>query len=203
MNTSLLLIYVFSVVALIVTPGPVVALIINTSLQAGSRRALWTAAGTNLASLILALLAVLILSGSFSVSPRLLSGISFFGCLFILHLAIQGLRCPPGQGIQAERSRSSGVGTGFLVGISNPKDIIFFVAFFPQFIHVADSFSASVAWLTGLWVLIDFVVLAGYIAVARQAFALKYRVGINRVACLVLLAVALIGLVHSGPALLG
>ncbi|MFL1501630.1 LysE family translocator [Pseudomonas sp. O64] len=202
MNTSLLLIYVFSVVALIVTPGPVVALIINTSLQAGSRRALWTAAGTNLASLILALLAVLILSGSFSVSPRLLSGISFFGCLFILHLAIQGLRSPPGQGIQAGRSRS-GVGTGFLVGISNPKDIIFFVAFFPQFIHVADSFSASVAWLTGLWVLIDFVVLAGYIAVAHQAFALKYRVGINRVACLVLLAVALIGLVHSGPALLG
>ncbi|MFL1552842.1 LysE family translocator [Pseudomonas sp. D47] len=202
MNTSLLLIYVFSVVALIVTPGPVVALIINTSLQAGSRRALWTAAGTNLASLILALLAVLILSGSFSVSPRLLSGISFLGCLFILHLAIQGLRSPPGQGTKAGRSRS-GVGTGFLVGISNPKDIIFFVAFFPQFIHVADSFSASVAWLTGLWVLIDFVVLAGYIAVARQAFALKYRVGINRVACLVLLAVALIGLVHSGPALLG
>ncbi len=90
-----------------------------------------------------------------------------------------------------------------MVGISNPKDIIFFVAFFPQFIHVTDSFSASVAWLTGLWVLIDFMVLAGYIALARQAFALKYRVGINRVACLVLLAVALMGSVHSGRLLLG
>ncbi|WP_369302876.1 LysE family translocator [Pseudomonas sp. N2-5-1-1] len=202
MNSSLLLIYVFSVLALIVTPGPVVALIINTSLQFGSRRALLTAAGTNLASLILALVAVLILSGSFSVSPGVLSAISFLGCLFILHLAVQGLRYPPGQGIQARRARS-GISTGFVVGISNPKDIIFFVAFFPQFIHVADSFSASVAWLTGLWVLIDFMVLAGYIALARQAFALKYRVGINRVACLVLLAVALMGIVHSGRWLLG
>ncbi|QJI11828.1 LysE family translocator [Pseudomonas sp. ADAK22] len=202
MNSSLLLIYVFSVVALIVTPGPVVALIITTSLQSGSRRALLTAAGTNLASLILALVAVLILSGSFSVSPGLLSAISSVGCLFILYLAVQGLRYPPGPGVQTRCARS-GVGRGFLVGISNPKDIIFFVAFFPQFIHVADSFSASVAWLTGLWVLIDFAVLAGYIALARQAFALKYRAVINRVACLVLLAVALMGIVHSGRLLLG
>ncbi len=149
MNSSLLLIYVFSVLALIVTPGPVVALIINTSLQSGSRCALLTAAGTNLASLMLALVAVLILSGSFSVSPGVLSAISFLGCLFILYLAVQGLRYPPGQVPQARRARS-GISTGFVVGISNPKDIIFFVAFFPQFIHVADSFSASVAWLTGL-----------------------------------------------------
>lgn len=195
MDTSLLLVYLLSVFMLIATPGPVVALIITTSQHAGTRRALWTAVGTNLASLTLAVLAVLILAGSLSVSPALLNGISVIGCLFIFYLGIQGLRSPAGQAPAAGR-RGGTVGTGFLVGISNPKDIIFFVAFFPQFIQVADSFSRSVTLLTLAWVVIDFLVLAFYIAIARRPFALKYRGGINRVASLVLLAVALVGIVH-------
>jgi len=121
--------------------------------------------GTNVASLLLALLAVLILSGSVSLNPALLNWISFFGCWFIVYLAVQGLRSSPDATSPAV---AGGMGTGFLVGISNPKDIIFFVSFFPQFIHVADSFSASMTLLTTLWVIIDLLILALYILAARQ-----------------------------------
>jgi len=200
MDHSLILIYIISVFVLIATPGPVVALIINTSMNAGGGQALRTAVGTNVASLLLALLAVLILSGSVSLNPALLNWISFFGCWFIVYLAVQGLRSSPDATSPAV---AGGMGTGFLVGISNPKDIIFFVSFFPQFIHVADSFSASMTLLTTLWVIIDLLILALYILAARQPFALKYRRGVNRVACFVLLAVAIAGIAHSGKALWG
>ncbi len=47
MNFSLMLLYLFSVALLIVTPGPVVALAVNTSLKAGTGRAVLTVLGTN------------------------------------------------------------------------------------------------------------------------------------------------------------
>lgn len=194
MDFSLLLLYTLSVFVLIATPGPVVALIINTSMSQGSAPALRTAVGTNLASLVLALLAVLILSGTLRLNPVLLNLVSVLGCFFIAYLAVQGLL----DGPQPPSQRVGGdVGAGFLVGISNPKDIIFFVSFFPQFIQVADSFSTSVTLLTLVWVIADFLVLALYIAAARQAFVLKYRGAINSVACGVLLLIAAAGIAHT------
>jgi len=70
-NMSLLLAYALSVLMLVATPGPVVALIVSTSMNAGPRQAWLTALGTNAASLLLALLAVLMLSGGLALDPRL------------------------------------------------------------------------------------------------------------------------------------
>ncbi|NVL30264.1 LysE family translocator, partial [Pseudomonas syringae pv. actinidiae] len=76
MDISLLLIYMFSVFMLIITPGPVVALIVNTSLACGPKRAMLTALGTNWASLVLVMVAALILTGTLSVTSACSTGIS-------------------------------------------------------------------------------------------------------------------------------
>ncbi|ENW28767.1 hypothetical protein F924_01184 [Acinetobacter lwoffii ATCC 9957 = CIP 70.31] len=49
---------------------------------------------------------------------------------------------------------------GFLVGISNPKDIIFFAAFFPQFIGITPDLDLSLIILTLSWILLDFLTLS-------------------------------------------
>lgn len=206
LDFSLLLLYVFSVFTLVATPGPVVALILNTSLRHGARRAALTALGSNAASLILALLAVLILRGGLALDPRLLHGISLLGCGFIGYLGLQGLaaaRQPGELATVATRGLGGGLGKGFAVGIANPKDILFFVAFFPQFIGISPHFGSSVACLVGFWVLIDCAVLAAYIALARQGFALQYQRLLSGLSSLVLLAVALMGAMYSGLALSG
>ncbi|AZC24101.1 Efflux protein, LysE family [Pseudomonas sessilinigenes] len=202
LNLSLLLVYMLSVLMLVATPGPVVALIINTSMNAGPRQALLTAVGTNAASLLLALVAVLMLTTGLSLDPRLISWISLLGCCFIGWLALQGLReaaAAPGTEPEAAspRRRGQGLATGFLVGIGNPKDIIFFVSFFPQFIQVGRSLQHSALLLTLVWALIDFAVLGAYILVARQGFSLKYKRLVTGLSSLVLLGVALVGLVYS------
>lgn len=202
---SLVVLYVFSVLLLVATPGPVVALIVNTSLRAGPRRAVLTALGTNAASLLLALVAVLILGGSLTLASSLLNWVSLLGCCFIGYLAWQGLRAPD-RSASPEGSRPQRAGgnllQGFLVGVSNPKDILFFVSFFPRFIQVSPSFSTSVSVLIGLWVVIDFAVLAGYILLSRHALTLKYQRAVTWASSLVLLVVALSGIAYSAHGLL-
>ncbi|ALE00283.1 MULTISPECIES: LysE family translocator [Pseudomonas] len=211
MDISLLLIYMFSVFMLIITPGPVVALIVNTSLACGPKRAMLTALGTNWASLVLVLVAALILTGTLSVSVSMLNWISLVGCFFIAYLSVQALeqalRYAPSRPETAPapmpaHSRHSGLVTGFLVGISNPKDIIFFVSFFPQFIHVTESFKGSIALLSLLWIIIDLSILFAYIFLMRQKLALKYKRKIEVASSVTLLLIALGGILYSGSTLL-
>lgn len=201
MQLSLLLVYALSVFMLIITPGPVVALVVNTSLVAGPRRALLTALGTNWASLVLVMVAALILSGTLAVSTTLLNWISLAGCVFIGHIALHGLMhsstAAPAQAAPA-KTRGSGLITGFLVGISNPKDILFFVSFFPQFINVTSSFKGSIALLALVWIVIDLSILTAYIFLMRHAFALKYQRKIARASSFTLLLVAVGGAIYSG-----
>ncbi|NWB86744.1 LysE family translocator [Pseudomonas gingeri] len=207
MNLSLLLLYLLSISLLIVTPGPVVALLVNTSLGAGSGRALLTMLGTNGASLVLALLAALILSGGLSLNLQWINVVSLSGCLFIGYLGVKSLQealsTAVDDGVQATRSeRRTGFVNGFLVGISNPKEIIFFVSFFPQFIQVTPSFGHSVALLAVLWAVIDLAAMTFYILLARQAFAVRHKAKITFASGTLLLMMAIFGVLYAARALL-
>ncbi|CAM3098811.1 lysine transporter LysE [Pseudomonas floridensis] len=208
MDISLLLIYMFSVFMLIITPGPVVALIVNTSMVSGPRRAMLTALGTNWASLVLVLVAALILTGTLSISASMLNWISLVGCFFIAYLSLAALKhalrgTPEPEGVPLQTGkRHSGLVTGFLVGISNPKDIIFFVSFFPQFIHVTGSFKGSIAVLSALWIIIDLSILFAYIFLMRQKLAMRYKRKIELLSSITLLLIATGGIVYSGSTLL-
>ena len=79
---------------------------------------------------------------------------------------------------------------GFLVGIANPKDIIFFVAFFPQFIAVTPSVGASLTLLTALWVLADFAILLAYIILLSGSVLQRARRTISILSAVLLLVVA-------------
>lgn len=204
LNLSLLLAYALSVLMLVATPGPVVALIVNTSMNAGPRQAVLTALGTNAASLLLALLAVLMLTTGLALDPRLIGWVSLLGCCFIGWLGVQGLRevfgpAPVKAAPRTDQGRQGrqGLASGFLVGIGNPKDIVFFASFFPQFIQVTRSLQHSALLLTLVWVLVDFAVLGAYILVARQGFSLKYKRLVTGISSLALLLVALLGLGYA------
>lgn len=200
MNTTLLFAYLGTVLILIATPGPVVALVVGTSGRAGTWAAVRTALGANAASLVLVGAAALILAGSLALSPQLLNGVALAGCVFMAWLGWDALRAP----LQAQTAagKAGGWWHGFMVGIANPKDILFFVALFPQFIHVSTSFGTSIAVLAVLWVMVDLGVLALYIGLMRGAVAQRYRAQVARFSGGVLLVVAVAGAVYSTQALL-
>lgn len=169
MNYTLLLAYATTIALLIATPGPVVALVLNTASKQGLRTAFLTIIGTNLASLLLIGVAAIIISGLLTINIMLFNIISIIGCIYIGWLAtntlLTDLRSPSPtikEEINTFKKEPSSLLSGFLVGIANPKDIIFFVAFFPQFINVAPSFSFGIIILTLVWVVFDFLILLGY-----------------------------------------
>ncbi len=111
-------------------------------------------------------------------------------------------RTPDAQPVAPPQKRSA-ILTGFLVGIANPKDIIFFVAFFPQFIAVTPSIGASLTLLTALWVLADFAILLAYITLLSGTALQRARRAISVLSALLLLGVAVVGAGYALWGLLG
>ncbi|MDH0300753.1 MULTISPECIES: LysE family translocator [unclassified Pseudomonas] len=205
MNTALTATYALTVLLLIATPGPVVALIVNTAAASGSRKALFTAVGTNWASLVLIGAAAWIIMTSAAIDKAWLNGMSLLGCLFIGYIALGTLRdvlqapadSAPAQAQTTVPAGRGGLLQGFMVGISNPKDIIFFIAFFPQFIQITESFGKSMMVLSLLWIAIDFAVLSLYIfAIGRIASPRANRL-ISLASGVALLLIAAVGLAYN------
>ena len=134
MNVAVLLAYVLAIVLLIGTPGPIVALVI--------------------------------ISGVIALDAHSLQWISLLGCGFIAWMALHGLRAELAQQHPVKSAPlmpvkgRSGFFNGFFLGVSNPKDIVFFVAFFPQFIGITPDLDLSLIILTLSWILLDFLTLS-------------------------------------------
>ncbi|ATO19809.1 amino acid transporter [Acinetobacter sp. LoGeW2-3] len=164
MNITEYLLYCLAVVIMIATPGPVMLLVASAGLKGGYKHALQTIFGTNFASLVLIALSILSLKGLLVVNENWLNSIKLLGCLYITWLGIQIFReVWQGQGVtgpQRLQPVQGGFRTGFLVGISNPKDIIFFAAFFPQFIGISPNLDLSLVILTTSWIILDFLTLS-------------------------------------------
>jgi threonine/homoserine/homoserine lactone efflux protein len=201
-NTALTATYALTVLLLIATPGPVVALIVNTAAASGSRKAMFTAVGTNWASLVLIGAAAWIILTSAAIDKAWLSAMSLMGCLFIGYIAVgtlrEALKAPaPETASEAPKAGRGGLLQGFMVGISNPKDIIFFIAFFPQFIQITESFGKSMVVLSLLWVAIDFAVLSLYIFAIGKIASQRSNRMISLASGVALLLIAAGGLLYN------
>ncbi len=196
MNLPLLLAYLAAVFTLMFTPGPVIALVTATAARHGFRKAFATVLGTNFASLILMAVSVLILAGILTLHADYLYAFGVLGSLFIGVTAARTLVETFRQrqeGVTTPDYKSGGIIRGFLTGIANPKDILFFLSFFPQFITITHSFTASVLTLSLIWIVVDFSIMALYIFAFRNWVSEKHSRNIERVSCVFLLAVGIVG----------
>lgn len=200
MNMTLLGAYTLSVLLLLLTPGPVVALVTGTAARHGYRKAGMTLLGTNGASLILIGLATLILAGVVSLPPLWLYLLGGVGSLYIGYTAVRGLMACAGREPFPEGSDPEGGGfvRGFMIGVANPKDILFFVAFFPQFIAVTPRFGTSILTLSLVWIFFDLLVLTLYILLVKRWMPARHSPCIALISSLFLLAVSLFGILYNG-----
>lgn len=200
MNLTLLGAYIMAVLMLLLTPGPVIALVTGTAARHGSRKAFATVAGTNAASLVLIAFAALMLAGILSLSPLLLYLVGIAGSLFIgwsAATSLQGAHVLGEIKVKREANNRSGLIKGFLTGISNPKDILFFVSFFPQFITVTHDFTVSLMTLSLVWIFFDFTVLSLYILMVKRWVPERHGRRIEIVSAFFLLGISLCGVIYN------
>lgn len=137
MSAELYLAFVAACVILIVIPGPNVALIVANSVAHGARYGLVTVAGTSSAVVVHLALTVLGASAVLGFLAASFDWLRWLGVAYLVWLGIAAWRAPAVDlaevGPQA-RSMRLIFGRGLLVGLTNPKTLLFYGAFFPQFI---------------------------------------------------------------------
>lgn len=149
MNLSLYLSYVATVVVFLITPGPVTIMVIRQC-QGQLRNALLVVLGTNTASVIYIIISLLVMSGLMGLNEQYLNWLQALGALYLIYLGIQGFKDldPPDSDDVPRLPSGHLLKSSFLLGLSNPKDIIFFMSFFPAFLKITPLFTQSAVILT-------------------------------------------------------
>jgi homoserine/homoserine lactone efflux protein len=134
MNWELLAAFLLITAVMVITPGPIVTLVIATGASRGIRAAVTTVAGTTLGNRVLLAAIGCGLSWIIYNAAVLFEVLRWVGAGYLIWLGIQAWRGPDmGSEAAAPRDRVY-FWRGFLVAMLNPKSLAFFTAFLPQFI---------------------------------------------------------------------
>ena len=138
-DSSTLVAFLVTCWVFVVIPGPSVLFVISRGVALGRRAALLTVVGNTLG---VVLLVVLVAAGVGAVVERSILAyevIRIGGALYIAYLGVQALRHRRSLATvldaTAVRSSRQVVREGFIVGVTNPKAIVFYTAVLPQFVN--------------------------------------------------------------------
>jgi threonine/homoserine/homoserine lactone efflux protein len=134
-----LLAFAAAALVLIVIPGPSVLFTIGRSLALGRIGGLLSVLGNALGLLPIIAAVALGIGGIVAESVVLFTIIKVAGALYLGYLGVQAIRHRKDRAVAAAempRSHWKQLGQGFVVGITNPKTIAFFVAVLPQFVDL-------------------------------------------------------------------
>jgi threonine/homoserine/homoserine lactone efflux protein len=124
-------------VLLIAVPGPSVLFVIGRSISLGRRGGLLSVLGNALGEGVHVALVALGLGVLVAESAALFTVVKLLGAVYLVHLGVQTIR-HRADAVKGAAPPSPGGGTvlrqGFVVGVSNPKSIVFLAAVLPQFV---------------------------------------------------------------------
>ena len=183
MSFSTYLLYLAAVALLVLSPGPTMLMCMTSSLQHGPRNAMAAAAGSVTAVLATMLLSALGLGALLAASETAFWALKAAGAAYLIWLGIKTFRSRATvfDALPADTSFAPLPAParklylqGLIVGGSNPKALLFFTAFFPQFLDPAAAWAPQFAVLACTFVAFEFTVLAlCSLGVARLAPALR------------------------------
>ena len=173
MSLQLYLAYIAACVALALLPGPIVTLVIANGLRHGTRAALTNIAGVQAALLIVIGVVAIGLTSLMATMGYWFDWVRFAGAIYLVWLGVKLIRDPV-QGLKSDEAPPPPRGgfflQGFLVALSNPKLLVFFGAFIPQFVDMSRDHLPQVALLG-----VTFMVVAGLTDAAYALLAGRVR----------------------------
>jgi threonine/homoserine/homoserine lactone efflux protein len=196
MNLDLYFAFVAASALLILTPGPMVALIIANSVSYGLGRGLVTVAGSSAAMALHLALVCVGLASLLAGLGEALFWLKWAGAVYLLYLGLRALRGPAAPLETAAASQRKSVcrtfAEAFLVSLFNPKVLIFYAAFFPLFVSSAAPAGPQLLILSGTFLAVAMLLDAGWAVFADRARPLLGRAGRwgNRITGGVLIAAA-------------
>ena len=163
------LLYTIAALGLSLTPGPNGLLALTHGALYGVRKTLFTIAGGALGFTVIIALSLFGIGALLAASAELLIVLKWVGGAYLVWLGIQVWRSPP---LGMDKSQTGNVITGtavfrqgLLAAVTNPKGILFFVAFLPQFLTtdlpLFGQFVVMTITFVGIEILFELSVAAG------------------------------------------
>lgn len=167
-------------VLLIITPGPDMTLFLGQTLTGGRARGLAAFLGAAAGLVAHSMLAAFGLSALLAASATAFGVLKIAGVAYLLWLAIQALRHGSALTLKPNGAAPQPLPRVFLMGVAvnllNPKIVMFFLTFLPQFVSVSDPHAGGKLMFLGLY----FIVLAIPICVGLIMVAEHFTAAIRR-----------------------
>lgn len=182
MNLETWLLYTLAALGLSLTPGPNGLLALTHGALYGAKRTIFTILGGSVGFTTVIGLSMFGIGALLAANVGLLVVLKWLGGAYLVFLGIQVWRSPS---LAESRSQSQGSSNrslfqaGLLSAASNPKGILFFVAFLPQFIEPAGSLIIQFVVMAATFVVIEFIYEFLVAAMADRIQPWLRRVGKN------------------------
>jgi len=134
--TANLLAFTLAAIVIVVLPGPSVLFVIGRALSIGRVGAHLSVVGNALGMFVQVLVIAAGLGAILEQSVLALTIVKFVGAGFLVYLGVQAIRHRKrvSEVVVTSRSRWRSLIEGVVVGVTNPKSVVFFVAVLPQFV---------------------------------------------------------------------
>jgi threonine/homoserine/homoserine lactone efflux protein len=174
MSLDLWLAYLLAAAIILVIPGPTIILVISQAVSHGKKSVVPLVTGVVLGDFTAMVLSLLGLGALLSISALLFTVLKWIGACYLVYLGIRLWRTKPQASKTQQPARKSSNGSlfksSYIVTSLNPKGIVFFIAFLPQFINPGAPVPSQLAILGA-----SFLILAGINATLYALFAGQLR----------------------------
>ena len=158
-----------------ITPGPDMTLFVGRALSEGRAAGFACMLGASTGLIVHTLLVSLGLSAIIVASPQLFLAIKIAGAGYLVWLAYQALRYGsafnPDATPRKPRSLFQSWATGIGINLMNPKIILFFMTFLPQFVSASDPHAPGKLFFLGMFFIVFSVPVTAPMIIAADKFA--------------------------------
>lgn len=166
LNLSLFSMFIVISLANIFAPGAGVVYAITTGIQGGLRGNFWCRVGLAVGILVLMTASVSGLGVIVANSPTIFTVLRFIGIAYLIYLGIKAWRAPATSliadgAIPAHNGRRQ-FAEAFMLQITNPQPLVFFISLLPQFIDQKLAYIPQVVIMTIVYSFLVFAVMTIY-----------------------------------------
>lgn len=174
-EAHILITFALASFVLLAVPGPTIIMVISQALAHGRQIAFASVMGVGLGDLVAASLSLIGVGTILAASATAFTVIKWVGAIYLIWIGIKMWRSPVTPLItEGEKNIDKGYGLmvfrdAFLVTLFNPKGIVFFVAFVPQFIRPDQAFAQQATILIITFVILGMINATAYMILASAA----------------------------------
>ena len=149
------------------SPGLIIALVVNESVQKGRINGLQVAYGAAAGAIGITVITAIVITYIFSLIPEILTFIYIFGIVYIIY---KGIKTLLDKGYNPTKLHSASFISGLKINLANPKMWVFYLSVLPLFVQDQATVFSSLIFLGVITILINLFADISYALLSSYLF---------------------------------